>query len=355
MAEVEEYRCFIGNLSWSTTDESLRDAFGKFGKVTEAKYCVATASSILNCDYGVLVLGHAHQRRLHRGVVLQRLPAAIRINPTSAAGAGHRFAMVSASAAAHLYRQTRWWTKTQISRRARLMPGHIRGPLPNPRKLYGLSVCCTETQIRQHPPWAMMQVQFAAKLTSNLSGSNRSGSAKTAGSWWMDTTSRFTEVPFLISCPASITHFSQKQYTSVGELRLTRSFSRTSGFSPRNLMSHVRPAVVVSCPATSRVRMLSLSCESVSLSVSSPAPSLACFLRSVWRKSFRTSPPSLLLDITESSISYIRPRWKAVPGSLRGKDAKEDEMTLKLARNFSCSSPSGSKLISMLAITFNVN
>ncbi|TVU43972.1 hypothetical protein EJB05_03394, partial [Eragrostis curvula] len=48
MAEVEEYRCFIGNLSWSTTDESLRDAFGKFGKVTEAKYCVATASSILN-------------------------------------------------------------------------------------------------------------------------------------------------------------------------------------------------------------------------------------------------------------------------------------------------------------------
>ncbi|KAL5209005.1 hypothetical protein ABZP36_004628 [Zizania latifolia] len=37
MADLEEYRCFIGNLSWSTTDESLKDAFGKFGNVTEAK------------------------------------------------------------------------------------------------------------------------------------------------------------------------------------------------------------------------------------------------------------------------------------------------------------------------------
>ncbi|KAM0928355.1 hypothetical protein ACQ4PT_002429 [Festuca glaucescens] len=37
MAEGDEYRCFIGNLSWSTTDESLKDAFRKFGNVTEAK------------------------------------------------------------------------------------------------------------------------------------------------------------------------------------------------------------------------------------------------------------------------------------------------------------------------------
>ncbi|KAL5218025.1 hypothetical protein ABZP36_018709 [Zizania latifolia] len=37
MADLEEYRCFIGNLSWSTTDESLKDAFGKFGNLTEAK------------------------------------------------------------------------------------------------------------------------------------------------------------------------------------------------------------------------------------------------------------------------------------------------------------------------------
>jgi RNA recognition motif-containing protein len=37
MAEAEDYRCFIGNLSWSTTEESLRDAFEKFGNLTEAK------------------------------------------------------------------------------------------------------------------------------------------------------------------------------------------------------------------------------------------------------------------------------------------------------------------------------
>lgn len=42
----------------------------------------------------------------------------------------------------YLYLQTRWWMKTQISRRARLIPGHIRGPLPNPRKLYGFNVPC---------------------------------------------------------------------------------------------------------------------------------------------------------------------------------------------------------------------
>jgi hypothetical protein len=41
------------------------------------------------------------------------------------------------------------------------------------------------------------------------------------------------------------------------------------------------------------------------------------------------------------------------PGaSAAGRDEKEAEMTLKLARN---SSPSGSELISMFAITFNAN
>lgn len=36
MADVE-YRCFIGGLSWSTKDADLRDAFEKFGRLTEAK------------------------------------------------------------------------------------------------------------------------------------------------------------------------------------------------------------------------------------------------------------------------------------------------------------------------------
>uniref|UniRef100_A0A5B7AAI9 Putative Nucleotide-binding, alpha-beta plait n=1 Tax=Davidia involucrata TaxID=16924 RepID=A0A5B7AAI9_DAVIN len=37
MTEQEEYCCFIGNLSWSTSDRSLKEAFEKFGRLTEAK------------------------------------------------------------------------------------------------------------------------------------------------------------------------------------------------------------------------------------------------------------------------------------------------------------------------------
>lgn len=37
MVEDSEYRCFIGNLSWSTSDQILKDAFGKFGNLVEAK------------------------------------------------------------------------------------------------------------------------------------------------------------------------------------------------------------------------------------------------------------------------------------------------------------------------------
>ncbi|KAA8537874.1 hypothetical protein F0562_027546 [Nyssa sinensis] len=35
--EQEEYCCFIGNLSWSTSDRSLKEAFEKFGHLIEAK------------------------------------------------------------------------------------------------------------------------------------------------------------------------------------------------------------------------------------------------------------------------------------------------------------------------------
>ncbi|XP_074589043.1 glycine-rich RNA-binding protein RZ1A-like [Curcuma longa] len=37
MSEADEYRCFVGSLSWSTTDGDLKDAFKKFGHLTEAK------------------------------------------------------------------------------------------------------------------------------------------------------------------------------------------------------------------------------------------------------------------------------------------------------------------------------
>ncbi|KAK4490203.1 hypothetical protein RD792_000860 [Penstemon davidsonii] len=39
MAE-DEYRCFIGNLSWSTNDRSLKQAFEKFGHLVDAKVVV---------------------------------------------------------------------------------------------------------------------------------------------------------------------------------------------------------------------------------------------------------------------------------------------------------------------------
>ncbi|XP_064992789.1 glycine-rich RNA-binding protein RZ1A-like [Musa acuminata AAA Group] len=40
MSEPEEYCCFIGSLSWSTTDGGLKDAFHKFGHLVEAKVVV---------------------------------------------------------------------------------------------------------------------------------------------------------------------------------------------------------------------------------------------------------------------------------------------------------------------------
>lgn len=41
MSEDMEYRCFIGGLSWSTTDRGLKDAFEKFGHLLEAKVMIA--------------------------------------------------------------------------------------------------------------------------------------------------------------------------------------------------------------------------------------------------------------------------------------------------------------------------
>lgn len=40
MSDDIEYRCFIGNLSWSTSDRGLKDAFQKFGNLLEAKVAV---------------------------------------------------------------------------------------------------------------------------------------------------------------------------------------------------------------------------------------------------------------------------------------------------------------------------
>jgi heterogeneous nuclear ribonucleoprotein G len=37
MSEELEYRCFIGGLSWSTSDRGLKETFEKFGHLLEAK------------------------------------------------------------------------------------------------------------------------------------------------------------------------------------------------------------------------------------------------------------------------------------------------------------------------------
>ncbi|KAL0454406.1 UNVERIFIED_CONTAM: Glycine-rich RNA-binding protein RZ1A [Sesamum latifolium] len=44
MSDDVEYRCFIGGLSWSTSDRGLRDAFEKFGHLLEAKVVVDKVS-----------------------------------------------------------------------------------------------------------------------------------------------------------------------------------------------------------------------------------------------------------------------------------------------------------------------
>lgn len=37
MADVAEYRCFVGGLAWATDDGRLQDAFSKYGEVVESK------------------------------------------------------------------------------------------------------------------------------------------------------------------------------------------------------------------------------------------------------------------------------------------------------------------------------
>jgi len=114
-------------------------------------------------------------------------------------------------------------------------------------------------------------------------------------------------------CIVRILHFSVTNWQSklISMSLFTLSFCKTSEFSPMNLMIHVRAAVVVSWPATSRVRILSFNCKSVSLLESSSScsgASLLCFLRSVCRKSWWISVPARLLEIIESNIEYIRSR-----------------------------------------------
>ncbi|KAL8472337.1 hypothetical protein ACS0TY_029522 [Phlomoides rotata] len=41
MADQDEFRYFIGNLSWSTSERGLNQAFEKFGHLVDAKVRIA--------------------------------------------------------------------------------------------------------------------------------------------------------------------------------------------------------------------------------------------------------------------------------------------------------------------------
>lgn len=44
----EEFRVFVGGLSWNTDDRGLEDAFSKYGDVADAKVCSVLSS--FNCS-----------------------------------------------------------------------------------------------------------------------------------------------------------------------------------------------------------------------------------------------------------------------------------------------------------------
>lgn len=50
MADEVEYRCFIGGLSWSTSDRGLKEAFEKFGHLVEAKVSDLFLLCLLFCN-----------------------------------------------------------------------------------------------------------------------------------------------------------------------------------------------------------------------------------------------------------------------------------------------------------------
>lgn len=53
MGDQDEFRCFIGNLSWSTSDRGLKQAFEKFGHLVEAK--VRAQIFLCFCHSGSLI------------------------------------------------------------------------------------------------------------------------------------------------------------------------------------------------------------------------------------------------------------------------------------------------------------
>lgn len=47
----DEFRCFVGGLSWSTSDRGLKEAFDKFGHLLEAKVMSYISLEILALSF----------------------------------------------------------------------------------------------------------------------------------------------------------------------------------------------------------------------------------------------------------------------------------------------------------------
>lgn len=113
----------------------------------------------------------------------------------------------------NLYFVVRWCTRTNISSLANSFPGHAWVPLPNGMYVLGFGATCS---IIQTKPTAINTIQlslltltlglwkYQGQFTSNLEGSNFSGSGKTSGLWWMFLNSGKTFHPFGIRYPEKL-------------------------------------------------------------------------------------------------------------------------------------------------------
>lgn len=62
MSDDAEYRCFVGGLSWSTSDQVLKEEFEKFGRLVDAKVTIIFAgfSSCILLSHTILAKFHEH-------------------------------------------------------------------------------------------------------------------------------------------------------------------------------------------------------------------------------------------------------------------------------------------------------
>ncbi|RRT55166.1 hypothetical protein B296_00045265 [Ensete ventricosum] len=285
----------------------------------------------------------------------------------------------------YLYRHIRWWMKMQISSFAKCIPGHIRGPLPNPRKLYGFSGFChngTRCMNGLGVSWKHCSVSPTYVESGRIEflrvredicvmvhrydhfGSYHALPVKctrceTPESVLQQRVRTYSEIlqsmgvvsqeldePRKCSGGSIMACNEQSQHVvlqlCVGQLIciITTILFFFAVLSQEGLQEIVVLVFAVPPPGDHRV-------QHRVHSVPSLCHSSTTSIVIVWF--------SCCLNIPRVMCITCIPRWNVVPGILRGKEAKVDDISLKFARNSSCSPPAGSKLIIMLLITLRVN